>query len=88
MTREHVQPTANAHATGGQDGTSHRDAGRRDVQVPSPGTPGIREFLMTVANSRAVHTAPRRRSLRRDAMCTRLSRSYPLRKVLYYVVHT
>jgi hypothetical protein len=57
MLREHVQSTANAHTPGGRDGPSHRAAGRLAVQVPSPGTPGIREFLMTAANSRAVHTA-------------------------------
>jgi hypothetical protein len=57
MTREHVQSTANAYATGGQDGTSHRDASRRDGQGPSPGIPGIREFLMPAANSRAAQTA-------------------------------
>jgi hypothetical protein len=57
MLREHVQSTANAHTTGGRDGISHRTAGRLAVQIPSPGTPGIRAFLMTAAHARAVHTA-------------------------------
>ena len=47
MTIDTVQSTANAHTTGGQDGTSRRAAGRLDVQVPSLGTPGIRAFIMT-----------------------------------------
>jgi hypothetical protein len=49
MTIDTVQSSANAHTTGGQDGTSHRDAGRLDGQVPSPGTPGLRAFLMTAS---------------------------------------
>ena len=49
MTIDTVQSTANAHTTGGRDGTSHRAAGRLAVQVPSPGTPGIRAFIMTAS---------------------------------------
>src|SRR5215475_5632750 len=39
MTIDTVQYTVNAHATGGRDGTS-RAAGRRDVTLASPSTPG------------------------------------------------
>ena len=49
MPLDTVQYTANAYTTGGQDGTSRRDAGRLDVQVPSLGTPGIRAFIMTAS---------------------------------------
>jgi hypothetical protein len=40
MTLEKVQYTANAHTTRGRDGASHRDDGRLDVRLSSPGTPG------------------------------------------------
>ena len=49
MTIDTVQSTANAHTPGGRDGPSHCAAGRLAVQVPSPGTPGIRAFIMTAS---------------------------------------
>ena len=37
---EKVLYTAHAHTTGGRDGASKADDGRRDVKLSSPGTPG------------------------------------------------
>ena len=40
MPLDTVQSTADAHTTGSRDGASHRAAGRLDVTLASPGTPG------------------------------------------------
>ena len=63
MTLDNVQSTATAHTAGGRDGASHRDDGRLDVELSSPGTPGPGTHPEVNHAPTAKRVLPRRRMI-------------------------